>query len=499
VFLLTDGEPNIHPPRGEIPMLQQFKTKNGLPCSVSTFGFGYKLDSVLLDKLATEGNGNYAFIPDSSLTGTIFVNALSNTLSTFATDLTVNLETDKVGRVFGKFPSDGTSFNLGPLNYGQRRDFVIDLQNSPPPKSIKIEYNRTTGEHEQQVLSNYTQSSNQEALIQSFRLRLTEHLTDPLHPPTQKDLDELQTLGQTPVQNNYVQDLLKDITGEITLALGGEAYKRWGRHFLPSIGRAHLLQQCNNFKDPGVQHYGGKLFRNLRDLADDLFCQLPPPTPSLREKKIAQAQAQQAQSQSQKTPYQTPASPKTGKTPKVKKVKMTKYHNQHGGCIWSDCEVLMADNSLTKVKNLRKGDLVRTPSGESAKILCITKTTLNQLHKNPLVILDGGLILTPWHPVFLNNQWKFPCHIGKCWESSTSQVVFNFVLEKGHIMIVNGVQCVTLGHGFTENVVSHSYFGTQVVINDLKTLPGWENGFIDLNSVTTRRNTDGLVSGYLIN
>jgi len=181
-----------------------------------------------------------------------------------------------------------------------------------------------------------------------------------------------------------------------------------------------------------------------------------------------------------------------------KPVKMAKYHNKHGGCIWSECEVLMADNSLTKVKNLCKDDLVRTSNGESSKILCITKTTL--AHKTPLVRLDGGLVLTPWHPVFLNNQWQFPCHIGKCWETSSSQDVFNFVLEKGHVMIVNGVQCVTLGHGFTENVVSHPYFGTQAVINDFKTLPGWQNGFIDLNSITTRRNdVDGLVSGYLIN
>lgn len=37
------------------------------------------------------------------------------------------------------------------------------------------------------------------------------------------------------------------------------------------------MQLCNNFKDPGIQHYGGKLFTYLRDKADDTFINLPAP------------------------------------------------------------------------------------------------------------------------------------------------------------------------------------------------------------------------------
>ena len=41
--------------------------------------------------------------------------------------------------------------------------------------------------------------------------------------------------------------------------------------------------------------------------------------------------------------------------------------------------------------------------------------------------------------------------------------------------------CVTFGHNFTNNfVVSHQYFGSNNIINDLKNMNGYENGLIYL-------------------
>ena len=53
---------------------------------------------------------------------------------------------------------------------------------------------------------------------------------------------------------------------------------KWGKHYLPSLQRAHELQQCSNFKDPGMQLYAGDLFTGIRDEADSIFNSLPAPT-----------------------------------------------------------------------------------------------------------------------------------------------------------------------------------------------------------------------------
>jgi Mg-chelatase subunit ChlD len=64
-FILTDGESNCDPPRGIIPTFKSYVDKNGLPGLVNTFGFGYSLDSQLLNEIANIGRGSYSFIPGS--------------------------------------------------------------------------------------------------------------------------------------------------------------------------------------------------------------------------------------------------------------------------------------------------------------------------------------------------------------------------------------------------------------------------------------------------
>jgi hypothetical protein len=93
LFLLTDGCPSDRPTGGHLSALAEYKTENNFTCSINTFGFGYDLNSQLLENLAQMGNsGSYAFIPDGSFVGTVFVNAISNLLATTATNLQLSVE-----------------------------------------------------------------------------------------------------------------------------------------------------------------------------------------------------------------------------------------------------------------------------------------------------------------------------------------------------------------------------------------------------------------------
>ena len=95
VLLLTDGCPNIVPAAGHLAALEAHRVANpGFHCAISTFGFGYTLDSILLNDLATFGEAMHTFIPDASFVGTAFVNVTSNLLATCAFPVSLQLEAE---------------------------------------------------------------------------------------------------------------------------------------------------------------------------------------------------------------------------------------------------------------------------------------------------------------------------------------------------------------------------------------------------------------------
>ena len=92
----------------------------------------------------------------------------------------------------------------------------------------------------------------------------------------------------------------------------------------------------------------------------------------------------------------------------------------------------------------------------------------------------NGLSITKWHPIIIDNEWIFPV---ECSYSCLEEIdmLYNFVLESYHIITINDIECCTLGHNFTDNcVISHPYYGTNKIIDDLSKINGWKEGKITI-------------------
>jgi hypothetical protein len=275
-----------------------------------------------------------------------------------------------------------------------------------------------------------------------------------------------------------VSGILEDLRGQITEALSKVAfYNKWGKHYFPSLQRSHLLQQCNNFKDPGIQFYGGALFRHVRDKTDDVFMSLPAPvpehTPSYGGSRAAPAAA--------------------------RPIDMSVYNNARGGCVHEDSMISLADGSKKKAMDVQPGDVVRMTSSpnvdskiSSAAVQCVVRTLCADGTAS-MVTLSSGLRITPWHPVLVEGSdgqfnWAFPanCSHDKL-EKLQCGHVYTFVLARqadgpyGESFVADDVSCIALGHGIENDAVaSHAFFGTQRVIDDLSRCPGWSQGSINL-------------------
>ena len=243
-----------------------------------------------------------------------------------------------------------------------------------------------------------------------------------------------------------------------------------------SLGRTHILQQCNNFKDPGVQHYGGDDFNKNRDTIDEIFLGIPPPKPL---KKTTQSSSS-TQSFSSTQPVSD----------------MSAYYNSAGVCFEGNSSVKMVNGSEKFVKDIKKDDEILGVSGNGVKVICVLKTSCKG-NKQHFVDING-LKITPWHPVKIDEMFYFPESLGEIKEYDCD-FIYSFVLEKEHLMIINDTKCITLGHGFQQNIAKHDFFGTEKVINQLKEMKGWNQGLIQMKFDCVIRDEDNLVKGFKLN
>lgn len=530
VLLFTDGVPNVEPTGGHIPALRRYIEDCGgrLPGSLHTFGFGKDLDSRLLSELACVGQGMYSFMPDASMVGTALVNSTANTLVTMGRNATLLLEPVagvNIEEVLGyswNTGAQGTVVDLGCLQFGQSKDLVLvaRFEDAAGPKlSATLKYDGPEGE------GCVRETGPTEAIettvaaigLQAQRLRFAELVPKLMSLASNGDFEAAVKAAESFAQSlaasgNAPEGLQEDVEGQVCQAVSREDwYQAWGGHYLLSLARAHLVQQCHNFKDPGVQVYGGPLFEQVRDAADEVFVSLPPPNPAESSKLetlqafgFTQEQAKKALEAAhddlelaaqyciEGIPSRPPPAQRRGGTsPAANFMDMRAYYNSAGPCFGGDAIVAMEDGTCKQIRMLRKGDRVVSRSG-SATVRCIVKTAT--AGRALLVTLPCGTLITPWHPVLFDGAWTFPSSLAACREEDC-EAVYNLVLDEDHVLRIGNLWTVSLGHQLKCDVVQHSYWGDTKVISDLQRLCGWADGIVELGPGCVRRDEDGQVCG----
>mmetsp|Transcript_16662 Transcript_16662/g.27621 ORF Transcript_16662/g.27621 Transcript_16662/m.27621 type:complete len:734 (-) Transcript_16662:218-2419(-) len=475
ILLLTDGQPTMHPPRGELETLCRYREKNPkTKATISTFGFGYAIQSKLLGDIAVEGNGHYCFIPDSSFVGTVFVNAAANVLATAFPEAVLLVEGEVedlsglggtltlpscCGKSSGGLDSGKTKFNLPPLIYGQTLDILVQASGGGVIQSKNVALTDAQG----QALCTAFNTSDKNALdLATFRSKVVQFVESSMHKLSANQSKHVYDAIQTDLVSLATQfdsslapfeALRSDVEGQITEAFSRSVwYQKWGRHYLLSLARAYVLQQCTNFKDPGVQIYSTEKFSAIRDTSEEIFCKLPPPAPSR---------------------------PLTRNYAPVRS--MSNYYQSSGPCFARGAATL-ANGAQVDISELRSGDVVESSDG-LVRVKCIVKTFCKN-GVQELVELDGEVLVTKYHPIRApeSAQWSFPNDLAAASEIECD-AVYSFVLDEGDFLQIGPYQGIALGHGITSDpVAEHNYLGTEKVLSDLAEMDGWSEGFVILGS-----------------
>jgi Mg-chelatase subunit ChlD len=455
VFLLTDGQPNRSPPRGEVHELK--KALDGRDdIVVNTFGFGYNLDTALLLNLARATQGSYSFIPDIGLVGTIFVHAMANLCTSTTKHFRLAIETE--GTIVlpeAEKTSWGYFLPVGRITKGQPRDIFIECA---APVTITMLDTEVT------VLSERPVAADRQMVAMGIQecLKLAN-----------MDYDNARGYLNGLVGAVTDPKLQEDLNGQVREAIEPENYRRWGRHYLPSLALAHWTQRCNNFLDKGIQEYGGETFQKMRDVLDTAFNKLPAPKPTHREAVVSRARA-------------------AGTTVRAAPQSMRSYNMASGPCFAGPCRVKMSDSSLKACQDIQKDDIVETRQGP-AKVVCVVKTPC----QIATLVKYGTLMATPWHPVMHEGRWTFPNELGEAAEYPCA-AVYSFLLEPGfQDMYIENVPCITLAHGIENDAVAtHEFFGTQAVVSALQDHFGFDSGIVEVQGV--KRDTEtNLVNGFI--
>lgn len=550
VMVLTDGMPNhMEPPQGYVPKI---RSMGQLPATIHTFGFGFDIRSGLLKSIAEVGGGNYAFIPDAGMIGTVFVHAVANLQSTFAKNTTLRLtypsyleleettgeSVDKTAPV-QSFGRNGNfhrqlSISLGNLQYGHSRDIylrytnvdrkkIADIQtmvengrepDSPPVIKAVLEYSLLDDSELKVVAQRGIFDTGLPALDPAEKAYHISRsaiiaLLSRVAPIRASDGEHIPARGSGPQLAGAVDALLSSIPAadpafrkdprcvSLLEDLAGEEPK----------GQISLACRPEFFDRWGI-HYLPSLANahakqncnSFKDPGPLMYGTKSPLFIRCRDRLDNSFDELPAPKPSNYSSYSGPP------------IQMSRYNSSSNPCFAGNATVVVVSAVGGQTKTIRVGRLrarmdVLTPRGPR-RVVAVLKT---RVRREAMCLVGKGLMVTPWHPISVDGKaWAFPAKMRHRPARYTGSI-YSIILQRdddvdAHAVMVGGVWGVTLGHGLTgatsrgaerpDDIRAHPFLGDyDSVLKSLSMLHKEGNGLVVSGGVTKDGQT-GLMSGF---
>jgi Mg-chelatase subunit ChlD len=460
ILLFSDGEPNENPPMGIVRTLRNALSATKQDFTISTFGFGYSIDSGLMENIARLGHGIYGYCPDCTMVGTIFINFLASALATIAQRAILEIRT----------PESHQKYDLTLMNESSS-NILLDishnhLQFTEIILSIPATGDRFVLNDIKPVPENPNDPDRLAMTDQIYRFKLIDLISENLLfqqtglEQSHLLFNEIQSMeNRTPYLDGLMIDLvdLHPNHGQISKAFDPIYFGKWGKDYLRSHLLFHEAEQCGNFKDESLQHYGGSKFSIYREFANKIFVSIPPP--------VGRSCSNVGDS--------------------VQPVNMARFYDYDGGCFNGDAIVSLWIGTKS-VRELKKGDILK----DGGIVECLIETVMNC---QTFAVVLNGVAFTPFHPIEIDGKWIFPRDISEIMTLKIDSW-FNLVVEGNKVVELNGIRAITLGHGLEHGILKHPYFGTELVIEALQKYPAYMSGRLCLrNPKKCERDEHGMI------
>jgi hypothetical protein len=445
-IMLTDGEESYPAPfaAGTVGAFE------ALPRSfvLNIFGFGAQLDSAKLAALTQVAGGRFSNIADFMTLATTSINCMATGLATCSMGDTVLITYED-----GSSSEHKTSL----VQFGQDRN--ITFKTDKKPVSATLQRGGAAAAFSAEV-----------PIPMRARTEMLEGIRTVLAARGQRAAEIYR-----PIYARYPG--LADVTELNTELLSGctaENWEKWGNHYHWAYLQALENDHRMNFKEVGQAHLGGAEFETYKKLGDAVFSAIPKPPPT-GTSTLAPTYGGYA------VPRAAPSFAAANDAA------------NGGGCWAPGSMVRMADGTRKKIELIQAGDKVWTQDGDA-----VVEYTLELgSHDSPMqnMCRVGKLLLTWYHPVKQGNIWVSPCTVAPI-EAMHMPVVHNLIVNRGHILDIDGTLTVSLGHGLTVEGVEHNFFGSKdKILEAIAPQPGFADHRVVFKNLQATR-INGVIVGW---